>query len=306
LARTAEHDPTGEPDVREAVDLAVAAGDTRYALNTLSNRAENMVRVDEALAAFDEALAFANRYGLSDAPLQAQRLEFLDLAGRWDEILEATPAMLAEAIAQGNAYNAFMLRMGRVAIEAARGLTTTPADGLTEEAIAIGFRPYVPGGNVALASFVRGDREGARRIIGETLDFVNDGEWTTNAAVLVQIALALDDLPLAHRVLAKSYPETGRSRGRGFLTQLSTALVFEAEGDLDAARPRFQAAADYFTEHDWVESNGDALAGLGRCQVALGEVDAGLVNLRRAREIAVYLKTPQKIDAIDAALSAAT
>ena len=302
LARTAEHDPAGQPDLREAVDLAVAAGDTRFALTTLSNRAENMVRVDEALAAFDEALAFANRFGLSDAPLRAQRLEFLDLAGRWDEILEATPAMLAEAVAQGNAYNAFMLRMGQVSIESARGLPTTP-EGLTEEAIAIGFRPYIPGGTVAVAALVNGDTEGARRIVGETLDFVNDGEWTTNAVVHVQVALALGDLPLAHRVLAKSYPESGHSRGRGILTGLATALVLEAEGEVDAARPRFQAAADYFIEHGWAESSGDALAGLGRCQVALGDVAAGLANLRRAREFAANLKTPEKIQAIDAAIA---
>jgi hypothetical protein len=67
-----------------------------------------------------------------------------------------------------------------------------------------------------------------------------------------------------------------------------------------------QAAADYFTEHGWIENSGDALAGLGRCQIALGEVDAGLANLRRARDIAVYLKVPQKVQAIDAAIAATT
>ena len=305
LARGAQRDPAGEPDIREAVDLAVAAGDSRYALNTLSNRAENMVRVDEGLAAFDEALAFAERYGLSDAPLRAQRFEFLDLAGRWDEILETAPAMLTQAVAQGNAYNAFMLRMTQVAVEAARGLTTTPADGLTEEAIAIGFRPYVPGGNIAQAMLANGDPHGARRIIDETLDFVDEGEAATNAVLQVQIALTLGDLPLARRVLTKAYSEAGPSRGRGILTQLATALVLEAEGEIDAARPRFQASADYFTEHGWAESGGDSLAGLGRCQIADGEIDAGLTNLRRAREIAVHLKIPQKIHDIDAAITAA-
>jgi len=106
-------------------------------------------------------------------------------------------------------------------------------------------------------------------------------------------------------LLTKAYPEAGRSRGRGILSQLATALVLEAEGDIAAARPRFEAAADYFTEHGWVESNGDALAGLGRCQIALGEVDAGIANLRRAREIAEYLKIPQKIRDIDVAITAA-
>ena len=305
LARSAARDPAGEPDIREAIHLAVAAGDTRYALGTLSNRAEHMVRVDEGLAAFDEALAFAERYGLSDAPQRAQRLEFLDLAGRWDEILEIAPAMLAEAIAQGNAYNAFMLRMTQVAVEAARGPTTAAADGLTQEAIAIGFRPYVPGGNIAQAALANGDPDGARRIIGETLDFVGEGEAATNVVLQVQIALTLGDLPLARRVLTKAYPEAGRSRGRGILSQLAIALVLEAEGDIDGARPRFQAATDHFTEHGWVESSGDALAGLGRCQIADGEIDAGLANLRRAREIAVSLKISSKIRGIDAAIAAA-
>jgi tetratricopeptide (TPR) repeat protein len=264
-----------------------------------------MARADDALAAYDEGIAFAERYGLSDAAIRGQRFEWLELAGRWDEILEIAPAMLAEAADQGNAYSTVMIRMSRMAVEAARGPTTTPADGLTEAAIAIGFRPYVPGGNIAQTAFANGDPEGARRIIGETLDFVNDGEWTTNAVVQVQLALAMEDLPLARRVLTKAYPEAGRSRGRGILSQLATALVLEAEGDIAAARPRFEAAADYFTEHGWVESNGDALAGLGRCQIALGEVDSGIAKLRRAREIAASLKIPQKIDAIDAAIAAA-
>jgi hypothetical protein len=81
--------------------------------------------------------------------------------------------------------------------------------------------------------------------------------------------------------------------------------VLETEGDIAAARPRFQSAADYFTDHGWVENSGDALAGVGRCQIADGEVDAGIANLRRAREIAASLKIPSKIEAIDAAIAAA-
>lgn len=304
LARHAAHDPAGEADLRETIDLAVAAGDSRYALGTLSNRAENMVRADDALAAYDEAIAFAERYGLSDASLRGQRLDWLDLTGRWDEILEIAPAMLVEAVAQGNAFTVFMLRMSLVAIEAARGAMTTPADGLTEAAIAIGFRPYVPGANVAQAALANGDPERARRVIRETLDLVGEGEATTGAVLHVQMALAMGDLPLARQVLTKAYPETGVARGRGILSQLATALVLEAEGDIDAARPRFQAAADYFTEHGWVESGGDALAGLGRCQIAVGEIGAGVANLRRAREIAMYLKITPKIQVIDAAVAA--
>jgi class 3 adenylate cyclase/tetratricopeptide (TPR) repeat protein len=305
LARQATGNAAGEADLREAVDLAIAAGDSRYGLSTLSNRAESMARADDALAAYDEGIAFAERYGLSDAAIRGQRFEWLELAGRWDEMLEIAPAMLAEAAAQGNAYTTFMVRMATMGVEASRGPTTMPVDGLTEAAIAIGFRPYVPGGNIALAAFANGDPDGARRIIGETLAFVADGEWTTNAVCQVQVALALDDLPLARRVLTKAYPETGHSRGRGILSQLATALALEAEGDKAAARPRFQSAADYFTEHGWVENSGDALAGLGRCQIADGEVDAGLANLHRAREIAVSLKIPRKIHDIDAAITSA-
>src|SRR5206468_2558286 len=189
--------PAGEADLREAVDLAIAAGDSRYALGTLSNRAESMARAEDALSAYDEGIAFAERYGLSDAALRGQRFEWLELAGRWDEILEIAPALLAEAAAQGNAYSTVMIRMATMSVEAARGPTTSPTDGLTEAAIAIGFRPYVPGGNIAQAAFANGDPEGARRIIGETLDHVPEGEWTTNALVQVQLALAMEDLPLA-------------------------------------------------------------------------------------------------------------
>jgi class 3 adenylate cyclase/tetratricopeptide (TPR) repeat protein len=303
LALVAARKPGGDDDVFEAVELALVAGDSAAALSFLSNRAEVMTTSEAALAAYDEALAFAARYGLSTMELEGQRLDWLGISGRWDEVLESVPRIRDEARARGHAYNLFMTTMFDIGLRAARGEPTEGAEEMTGLATAIGFRPYIPGGNIAQAKFFNGDPEGARRVANETLAMVGDGEYTTNVVTLVEVALDLHDLELAHRVLAKAYPEDGQRGTRSTLTQLATAMVLEADGEITAARSRYDAAATFFTSHGWLESEGDARAGLGRCQVAMGDREEGLANLRRSLEIWQRLKVPRRVEDLERRIS---
>jgi class 3 adenylate cyclase/tetratricopeptide (TPR) repeat protein len=298
------HDATGEADVREAVELALAAGDTRFAVGALANRATILDRADAALEAFDEGLAMAARYGVADGHVRALRLDSLELAGRWDDVIEDSPALLADAIERGDAFTAVMIRMVRGAIELERGMPLTSMENLMEETAAIGFRPYVGAPVETMRALARGDRDGVRRTILETIALVPDAEHITGAVTHVRAALEIGDVALARRVLEKAMPEP-MSGGRSHLTQLATALVLEAEDDLAAALPRFEACIAYFGEHGWAESHGQALAGAGRCRVGLDEVQAGIELLERARQIAVFLKTPKVIASIDTSILAA-
>ena len=178
-------------------------------------------------------------------------------------------------------------------------------DDLVEKAVAIGLRPYVPGSVLALVAFAGGDHAAARRAILDTLAAVPDGEHITAVSTHVEVALLTGDLDLARQVLRKVRPGLADG-GHSAYSDLAVGLVLEAEGDLAGAIGRFEISSAFTLEHGWPEPSAQALAGIGRCRLARGEVDAGLAALRQAREIAVSLKAPPMLARIDAAIAAAT
>ena len=305
MARLDAGDPAGSTDMREAFDLALVAGDRRYAVTSLSNRAASLSNAVDALAAFDEAIAQAGRYGISDGSMRAQRFDTLELAGRWDEVIADAPAMLAAARARGDAFAEFMVRMGQAGVRAARGEAPEDVDDLVEKAAAIGLRSYVPGSLLAQVALVRGDYAAARRAILDTIAAVPDGEYVTGAPALVEVAVLLGDVHLARQVLGKARPGLADGGPNG-MSDIAVGLVLEAEGDLAGAIGRFETSSAFMLEHGWTEAAAQALAGLGRCRLARGEVDSGLAALRQAREIGVSLKATPRLARIDAAIAAAT
>ncbi len=174
--------PGADRDYLEAVDLAMAAGDHRSALIGLSGRAEifELEHNSRVVAAFDDAIAFARRYGLADGPLRANRLDSLAYVGRWDEVLAEAGALEAEAIASGNKYSLFMIRMEVAGVRLERGLEPEPLDDLMAMAASIGFPAYVGAGSVARAALGRGETEVAAAAVQAALDAVPEGGWLTS------------------------------------------------------------------------------------------------------------------------------
>ena len=80
---------------------------------------------------------------------------------------------------------------------------------------------------------------------------------------------------------------------------LATALVAEAAGDCAAAVPGFTEATAWFAARRWPMEHATGLAGIGRCQVAAGEMAAGLASLARARALLEPLRAAPAIDEID-------
>jgi hypothetical protein len=115
----------------------------------------------------------------------------------------------------------------------------------------------------------------------------------------------MGDIELARQVLAKSRPGLLDGGDRG-MTDVALGFVLEAEGDLDGALARFEVSQSFFAQNDWAHYECLALLGLGCCQIATGSADAGLKSLRRARDIAVYLKVPSYLERNDAAIDEAT
>ena len=296
--------PEGWAELHEGVAMASAAGDNRHAMVALGNAASTLDDLRASLQLFDEASAVAARFGLSDDAIRGLRFDTLETAGRWDELLAEAPGMLADAVARGDAYSAFMIRFARGAVESERGALSEPYDTLMDEAPSVAFAPFLPGPVQAFAALVAGDTDRARRAVVETLRHVGDGRYAAGTVTLVRVALAVDDVPLAREVLAKSRP--GRSDGGvSPVTDLTKALVLEAEGDHAGALALFEASRGFYDENGWVPALGLSLAGVGRCKVALGDVVAGLDALRQARRIAAELKAPPMLADIDEAIDGA-
>jgi class 3 adenylate cyclase/tetratricopeptide (TPR) repeat protein len=304
LARLEARDARGEADIRDAIELALAAGDTRAALIALGTQAGillELIDAEQALEAHDATIAFAGRYGLSDAHIRGSRLDALELAGRWDELLAEGAAMREAALERGDAWTELMARMQMGGVEVQRGDVTVPIDNVRTEAKDVGLQPGIGANVVALGALLRGDGDTVRRVIAETVAVIPPNGWIFGALDLVRAALAVGELGLARAVLEKAIPEDGPN-SRNALTKIATALVHEAEGDVIGAQLRFAQTNDTFEKLGWPGTQVIALAGLGRTRVSLGDATAGLENLQAARVIATRLGMQPLLVELDAAI----
>ena len=276
-----------DKDMLRAVELAMAAGDHRSASVAMSWRPDlfELEHWSLVLDRFDEAVDFARRYGMADAPPRAQRLDGLELTGRWDELLEEAATLREDALVRSDAYTTFMIRMQTGDVEVERGVPIDQLDDLMTAAESIGFLPYVGGALTALACLRRGANEDARAAVEATLARVPEDRTVTGALELVRVSVALGDLKLARRVLAKSF-QSDKPTGRGSLTRTATALVLEAEGNVAEARQLFAETGAFFERLGWPWYTTLAQFGEGRCLIAMGEIDRGVELLREARDTA--------------------
>jgi class 3 adenylate cyclase/tetratricopeptide (TPR) repeat protein len=307
LSRTELRHPRARETLQEGIDLAVAAGDNAAAMNAQAMRADIIVEHEHtsaALAGYDAAMAFAARYGLSDAHARGSRLDVLEVSGRWDELLVEGSALRAAAIDRGDAWTALMAALQMAAVEAQRGVISAIGDDVLLEAGAVGMQPGIGANAAAVAANLRGDRDGARRIIVDTVAAIPPGGWMFGAMDLVRVALDLQDVQLAWQVLAKSIPEDGPNI-RHALTRLATALILEAEGDFGGALDRFVEMNALFERLGWPPTQVIALAGLGRTRIALGDVPAGLDDLHAARSIAAGLGMRPMLASIEGSIAEA-
>jgi tetratricopeptide (TPR) repeat protein len=291
IARLEAGDRRGEVDFSEAIDLALAAGDTRAALMALGNRASvrlELESAEEALHEYDLAIEFAGRYGLSDASIRGARLDALELSGRWQEMLTEAAAIREVALERGDAWTELMARLQMGGVEVQRGEVTLPVENLVAEASSVGMQPGIGASVVAMGALLDGDHDRVRRVVAEAVAAVPPNGRIFGALDLVRAALAIGDPALARAVLGKAVPEDGPS-SRNALTRLATALVLEAEGDMGGARQRFAETNEIFEKLGWPGTQVVALAGLGRMRVSLGDATAGLENLKAARQIATRL-----------------
>ncbi len=297
-------DRSGEGEVRRGIAAGRASGDLRQALAGYAQLGWILTEhgtMDNALAVYDEGLAFAQDHGLDDLDLRSNRLDALDYAGRQDEVVAEAHDLRARAMLRGNAYAMMWCDLALASVRLVRGDTADDPEGLVEAARGVGFPRTGFVIFLAQATLDRGDPEAARKMIGDALDALPD-EATVYAAIEnVGIALELGDLDLARRIMSRAVPPG--PTGRGYLSMLAMAMLAEAEGDLASARAAYDDAGTYFAVRGWPWYTANALAGSGRCLVGEGSTQAGLEALREARRLVEPLRAAPFIARLDAFIS---
>jgi class 3 adenylate cyclase/tetratricopeptide (TPR) repeat protein len=304
-AKLALHDPSGEADARRGIELAAAAGDSRQVLVALTNLAWSLMDFTNTVAArgaYDEALAFARDHGLVDMDLRANRLDVLATGGWYDETLAEAAIIREWAAGRGDAYATLMSDMQRADIQTTRGEPVPDRADIAARMRGYGMPPTPPAGMEARDAIDRGDPEAARQIISESIDGTPAGASTYGTLTLVQMALQLGDIALAHKILTRAMPPGPSARGH--LTLLATAEVAAADGDLEAAQAAFTEATTFFADHGWPHEQAIGLAGIGRCLAGLGNRDAGFAAVKQARELAARLGARPFIAELDTWLAA--
>ena len=213
---------SGEGEIRRGIEAARVAGDLRQALQGFTQLAwafTEYATVDDALAIYEEGLAFARDHGLEDIDLRANRLDAFEYAGRHDDVLQEVQDLKARAAQRGDAYATTWCDMEVAAVRMIRGESIEDPEGLVEAVRGVGFPPTGFVFYVARAAMDRADPETARRLISDALDAIPVGGSVYSVIENMAVALDLGDLELGHRILDRAVPPG--PTGRGYLSMLA-------------------------------------------------------------------------------------
>ena len=297
-------DAGAEAEVRLGIGMAVTAGDLRLAMRAyaaLANLTMDVRQPIDALAVYEDGMAFAAAHGMRDDALRGSRLDALEVAGKWDEVLVEAPGLRGDALARGDAWTAFMAGVQSAGVLVQRGATNVDLHGLILEGRSVGLPSSIGAGLGAFAAINRGDAPAARAILQDALDLTPEDRTIYGLVESVWAALRLADTGLAKALLTRAFPEDGSSRGE--LTRLARAMVEQADGNHATALELFETAHAYFETRGWVSTRALALAGAGRSRLALGDTAAGLDLRREARAQAAALQFELLLSEIDPVLA---
>ena len=279
-----------------------ATGTCEPAMVALVNVASMVTAIHGAAAgtaAFDEAIAFAESHGLPNEDARTGRLEALMEAGEWDELLREADRLAAWARPHGDAYTEVAVRLAAARVRLERGEAIGAQDELVERARKAGWVPPSTGPIQAEAALADHDPASARDVLASAIDAIGAGGFFNDAA-FVRACLRAGALDLAGRALEIE----GSPSAPDYERLTAQAQVAEAFGDLAAARAGYEQVVPELTRLGYVPKHAYALAGLGRCLIALGEVDEGVAHLRNARATWERLGATPRIAEIDALLAA--
>jgi tetratricopeptide (TPR) repeat protein len=291
-------DPVALDHLREAIELGLRLGlgrSTSVAMNNLGDGLAYYVGMREALAQWDDAIAFSRTRGLRDPEMwqRGERLRALYHLGDWDELQREARDILDWEERTGGGQLGVMVRVdlahvlvhGDAVAEAERHV-----DALVPKARESGDpQVLVPGLTVAaLVAAALGDSTRALEQVAELEQLTRPMPTFRDYCLVwpVRIAVAAGDTALAAAFLdAREYPSTWNACAR--LT--GRAMVAEAEGRETEAAALYRDAAERWDVYGSVVEQAYALLGLGRCgdAAAMREAQATFARLGASPVVAL-------------------
>ncbi len=316
LARTNMGDTGGLEDFREAIVLAIEAGQGREVALLHNNMGALLAVVEGPAACLEEyrdGIAFAGARGLTEMHdgMMAGSVDVLVDAGELDEAIALAEEIDGHLEAAGDVFNLADSRSGWTRAVTLRGqaaqragvldwLESAAVEMRTTDVIASGF------GAASMARAALGQDEAASRLLLELDQFAGireSGNYFTYLPGLVRTALGLGRMALAEQLLsgyAPGYPYAEHA------VVAANAALTEARGDLQAAADAYADAADRLERFGVVPEQGFALLGQGRCLLGLSRPIEAAPVLQRAREIFERLQAAPAIAETDALLQQTT
>jgi hypothetical protein len=270
------------------------------ALANLAIRRTDSQGPASGLQAFDEAIAFAEAHGLATQRARALRTQVLFSAGRWDDLLAEAKDVSSWAQEHGDVPSAVIAEWMAIRVRLDRGESIASTEGIESMARDLGGPPTWVAPAVAEAAIARGDRDHAQRLLAEALEATPDGElWNPHCFVRACLRAGAAECARRSLLIGANTSTTAAEM------QAAQAMVAELDGDLVSAHERYGQAAATCHSLRAVPDEADALAGLGRCLLGLGEMEEGIARLREARAIWERLRATPRIAEVDALLAAA-
>ena len=299
MGRSQSDAGAAELDFRAAADGAMAAGDVRTA-----SAAMQMIAIRRSLTsgpaagldAFDQAIRFCLDHGLPTARTRAILTTALLDLGRWDELLPEADGIWSWALQHGDMPSAVTAGAAAAFARLERGEPIATAEHLLSMAHDLGI-PTFATPILAESAVIAGDGVTARRALEECLRLTPDGNlW--GAIPFVRACIRAGAPDLARRALGSANLRAPAMEG-----EAAAAMIAESLGDYAAARAGYERVAAVFSDQGYVVERAYALAGLGRCQIELGETEEGVTKLRESRSVWVGLRATPRIAEIDALLA---
>jgi class 3 adenylate cyclase/tetratricopeptide (TPR) repeat protein len=294
FGRVRRGDPDGEGDVRLAADRWLREGVARGAAITIANLGAVMSAMGPTadISLIDEAMSLADRFGMQAEvwSCRAARLDSLATLGRFDEV-EADAGLLLDWAAEGgDLWIRASVLIALVTVGVERGESKIDLAELVELARRLDEkRSLVVAAQMAVVS---GDVELARSLLPDAVahDWVQDSYSIARSCVaagLPDLATEFLDRGVVH------YPAEEAA------VQAARAALAEDRGEQGAALEDYSAASAIFERLGMAPDEAHVLQGLGRCLIALGELEEGVARLREARTLWEGMKATRRIAEID-------
>jgi class 3 adenylate cyclase/tetratricopeptide (TPR) repeat protein len=300
--RRSLYDPGASEDFRDALDIALAAGQVRHASTIYTNWASHRWIFEGAprgLETLDEGIALCRARGLTARVnfMNQQRVSLLFALGEFDQVLELAESLVRQTGWKHNPRVLIAVCSLEWDVLLLRGLADRLAALPNDLEAGVDDEPNRPakGTRLVVAARIRaalGQREAAIALMMKAAD------EELNANRVVEFSVELGEPELAER-FAALYPDN-------IWRRVNDVLIAEARGDLDTAANSYPELVNHFRHTGDVVYLAKTLVWQARVLTGLGRTSEAAEALDEARPILVKLGAAPMLAEVDALLQQLT